>query len=116
MVGMKNMLDDVARLKPDQQPDYYFAFGYNQANAVVQVLENAVAAGDLSHAGVQRAMEGVGTLRFDGLTGDYAYGKAAERVFPLETTLFKVDPAKPVGLGVVKKNFVTPPARDFKIT
>lgn len=114
--GMKNMLADIATFKPDQQPDYYFAFGYNQANAVVQVLEKAVADGDLSHAGIQRAMEGVGTLRFDGLTGDYAYGKAADRVFPLETTLFEVDPAKPVGLAVVKKNFVTEPAKDFKIT
>jgi len=115
VLGMKNMLDDLARLKPDQQPDYYFAFGYNQANAVVQVLEKAVAGGDLSRAGIQRAMEGVGTLRFDGLTGDYAYGKAADRVFPLETTLFKVDATKPVGLGVVKKNFVTEPAKAFTI-
>ena len=114
--GMKEMLADIATFKPDQEPSNYFTFGYTQANAVVQILEKAVAAGDLSHAGIQRAMEGVGTLRFDGLTGDYAYGKAPDRVFPLETTLFKVDPAKPAGLGVVKKSFVTPPAREFKIT
>jgi len=115
VTGMRNMLADITQFKPDQQPDYYFTFGYNQANAVVQVLEKAVALGDLSHDGIMKAMEQVGTLRFDGLTGDYAYGKAADRVFPRETTLFKVDPSKPVGLAVVKKNFSTDAAKAFKI-
>jgi len=116
VVGMKNMLADIASFKPDQQPDYYFTFGYDQASAVVQVLEKAVALGDLSRAGITRAMEQVGTLTFDGLTGDYKYGKAADRVFPRETTLFKVDPAKPVGLAVVKKGFTTDPAKAFTIS
>jgi len=113
--GMRNMIADIAKLKPDQQPDYYFTFGYNQANAVVQVLEKAVALGDLSRAGITRATEQVGTLTFDGLTPDYAYGKAADRIFPRETTLFRVDPSKPVGLAVVNKSFATGPAREFKI-
>jgi ABC-type branched-subunit amino acid transport system substrate-binding protein len=113
--GMKTMLEDVAKFKPDQTPDYYFAFGYNQARAVTAVLEKAVALGDLSRAGIIKATEEVGTVDFDDLTGDYKYGKAADRVFPLETTLFKVDPAKPVGLAVVKKNFTTDAAKDFKI-
>ncbi|MEO5680655.1 MAG: ABC transporter substrate-binding protein [Acidimicrobiales bacterium] len=115
VLGMKNMLADIAQHKPDQQPDYYFAFGYDQASAVAQVLEKAVALGDLSHAGIMKATEEVGTLTFDGLTGDYVYGKADARVFPRETTLFKVDPTKPVGLAVVKKSFVTEQAKAFKI-
>ncbi len=115
VAGMRDMIADIAQLKPDQQPDYYFAFGYNQANAVVQVLEKAVALGDLSRSGIAKAAEEVGTLTFGGLTGDYRYGKAANRVFPRETTLFKVDPAKPVGLAVVKKSFTTDAAKEFKI-
>jgi ABC-type branched-subunit amino acid transport system substrate-binding protein len=113
--GMKNLLDDIAKFKPDQQPDYYFSFGYNEANAVTQILEKAVALGDLSHAGIIKAMEQVGTLTFDGLTGDYKYGKAADRVPPRESTLFKVDPAKPIGLAIVKKSFATDAAKAFKI-
>lgn len=113
--GMKDMLADIAQIKPDQQPDLYFIFGYDQARAVVQVLEKAVALGDLSHAGIMSAMEQVGTLTFGGLTGDYPYGRAGDRVFPRETTLFKVDPAKPVGLAVVKKSFATDQARQFDI-
>jgi len=115
VTGMKDMIADIASFKPDQQPDYYFAFGYNQARAVVQVLEKAVSLGDLSRDGIKKAMEQVGTLTFDGLTGDYPYGKAADRVFPRETTLFKVDPAKPVGLAVVKKSFSTDAAKAFTI-
>ena len=113
--GMKSMLADIAQLKPDQQPDYYFAFGYNQARAVVEVLEKAVERGDLSRAGILTASEELGTVSFEGLTGDYRYGKAADREFPRETTLFKIDPAKPIGLAVVKKSFATDPAKEFKI-
>ena len=113
--GMKSMLADLAQFKPDQQPDYYFAFGYNQANAVVQVLEKAVALGDLSRAGIIKATEEVGTVTFGGLTGDYRYGKAADRDYPVETTIFKVDPTKPIGLAAVKKNFTTDAAKEFKI-
>jgi ABC-type branched-subunit amino acid transport system substrate-binding protein len=113
--GMKNLLDDITKFKADQAPDYYFSFGYNEANAVVQVLEKAVALGDLSHAGIMKAMEGVGTLTFDGLTGDYKYGKAADRVPPRESTLFKVDPTKPIGLALVKKSFSTDAAKAYKI-
>ena len=113
--GMKTMLEDIAKFKPDQTPDYYFAFGYNQARAVTAVLEKAVSLNDLSHDGIIKATEEVGTVSFDGLTGDYKYGKAADRVFPRDTTLFKVDLAKPIGLAVVKKNFTTDAAKDFKI-
>jgi len=115
VLGMKNMLADIASYKPDQQPDLYFAFGYVQASAVVQVLEKAVSLGDVSHGGIMKAMEKAGTLTFDGLTGDYQYGKAADRVFPRETTIFKVDPTKPVGLAVLKKSFSSDAAKAFTI-
>lgn len=58
--------------------------------------------GDLSKEGVLKASNQIGTLKFDGLTGDYKYGKsAADRVPPLITALFKVDPAQPVGLALL---------------
>ena len=115
VIGMKDMLDDIAKFKPEQAADYYFAFGYNQARAVTQVLEKAVSNNDLSRAGILKATEEVGTVNFDGLTGSYKYGKASEREFPRETTLFKVDLAKPIGLATLKKGFVTDAAKDFKI-
>jgi ABC-type branched-subunit amino acid transport system substrate-binding protein len=97
--GMKQMLDDIKAHKPDQEPDYYFAFGYNQARAMTALLEKAVELGDLSHEGLLQASEELGTVSFDGLTGDYTYGPADEREPPRTSTIFEVDPSKPFGLG-----------------
>jgi hypothetical protein len=60
-----------------------------------------------------RAMEGVGTLRFDGLSGDYLYGPPAQRVPPRASTLFSVDPAKPLGLAAIQVNLETDTARRY---
>lgn len=114
--GMKDMLDRQQRYAPNQEPDYYFAFGYNQARAVTALLEKAVQRGDLSKPGLLAASKELGTVTFDGLTGDYGYGPAESRNPPRTSTVFAVDPAKPFGLGVAKYNFVTPEAEAFEFT
>ena len=76
--GMKEMLADIAKYKPDQQPDVYFTFGYVQAIAVHALLEKAVENGDLSRAGILKAVEDV-SVDYKGLLGDYKYGKPADR-------------------------------------
>ena len=37
--GMAEMVKNVEELRPKQEPDYYFAFGYNQARAMTAVLD-----------------------------------------------------------------------------
>ena len=111
--GQADMLQRLARYRPHQPPDYYFVFGYYQAWAVAQVLERAAETGDLSRRGIVRAMEDVGTLRFDGLSGDYPYGPPAERVPPRTSSLFSVDPAKPLGLAALAVNLETDTARRY---
>lgn len=110
--GMKDLVDRVAKYAPSQTPDTYFAFGYLQAWAVTQILEKAVSLGDLSHQGIINAMEKVGTLTFDGLSGDYKYGPAEQRDPPRTSTIFKINPAKPVGLEKVK-SFASDGAKKF---
>lgn len=100
--GMKQMVADLAEYAPDEKPDYYFAFGYNQAHAMTAVLEKAVELGDLSREGILEASDQLGTVSFDGLTEDYQYGPAEERNPPRASTIFRVDPAKPFGLATVK--------------
>ena len=112
--GMKDMVARVKQFKPSQQPDYYFAFGYNQARAMTALLEKAVDEGDLSRDGVMKALEGLGRVSFDGLTGDYQYGPAAERNPPRTSTIFEVDPDKPFGLGTAKYNFSSSAAEEFE--
>jgi ABC-type branched-subunit amino acid transport system substrate-binding protein len=112
--GMKDMLDRLQKYQPSQAPDYYFAFGYNQARAVTQVLEKAVELGDLSRDGIRKAMEEVGTLTFDGLSGDYKYGPAADREPPRTSTIFKINPAKPIGIERVKYDYTSEAAKKFE--
>jgi ABC-type branched-subunit amino acid transport system substrate-binding protein len=112
--GMKAMVDGAAKYAPDEKPDYYFAFGYNQARAMTAVLEKAVENGDLSREGVLKASTEIGTVNFEGLSGDYKYGPAEERNPPRASTIFKVDPAKPFGLAKVKYLLESDAAKEFE--
>jgi ABC-type branched-subunit amino acid transport system substrate-binding protein len=112
--GMKDMVASAAKYAPDQEPDYYFAFGYNQARAMTAVLEKAVELGDLSRAGILKASNELGTVGFEGLTGDYRYGPAESRNPPRSSTVFAVDPTKPFGLAKVKYNFTSDAAKEIE--
>lgn len=112
--GMKRMVADMAEYAPDEEPDYYFAFGYNQGRAMTAVLEKAVENGDLSRDGILAASTQIGTVSFEGLSGDYQYGPAAERNPPRSTTIFKVDPAKPFGLATVEYLLESDAAKEFE--
>ncbi len=107
--GMKEMIADVKQFRPEQKPDTYFTFGYGQMKAVVELLETAVARGDLSRDGILDASKKLGTVKFDGLFGDYGYGPVSERKPPKASSIFKVNPGVPGGLEAVKKNFESDP-------
>jgi len=108
------MVADKDKYAPDLEPDYYFSFGYNQARAMTAVLEKAVELGDLSRAGILKASNSLGTVSFEGLSGDYKYGKAETRNPPRSSTVFAVDPSKPFGLKTVKYNFTSDAAKQFE--
>lgn len=112
--GMKTMVADKEKYAPDQEPDYYFGFGYNEARAMTAVLEKAVELGDLSRDGILKASQEIGTVSFEGLSGDYQYGPAETRNPPRSSTVFAVDPAKPFGLKTVKYNFTSDAAKEFE--
>lgn len=111
--GMKQMLDDIAKFKPDQKPDLYFAFGYAQALTVSKLLEKAVELGDLSHAGVKKALDKLGTVDTLGLAGTYKYGPPDQRVPPEQTTIFGVDPSVPGALKSLKANFESDAVKSY---
>ena len=91
--GMAQMLEDIEKYAPGQEPNVYFAFGYAQAWAAAQILEKAVELGDLSQAGIVAAAEQVTELTFGDLLGDYTYGPAADRNPPRASSVFAIDPA-----------------------
>ncbi len=112
MVEMVKVHDEFAKDVP--AGDIYFPFGYFAAEAVGQVLEKAVAMGDLSRDGIIKAMNSIDKLTFNGLTGDYKYGPPADREPPRATTIYKVDPARPGGLAIVKQGYESDIAAGYK--
>ncbi len=112
--GEAQLIADHDQFAPDQKPDQYYAFGYAQAWAMDQVLEKAVKNGDLSKKGIEKAVNQVGTLKFDGLIGDYKYGKSSDdRNPPRATTIFKVVPGQPIGIQILEPGFASKTARQF---
>lgn len=79
----------------------YFVFGYAQAKGVHALLEQAVENGDLSRDGILKAVEEI-NVNYDGLLGDYKYGKIADREPSRDAVIFKVNPAVPGALEKVK--------------
>jgi ABC-type branched-subunit amino acid transport system substrate-binding protein len=65
--GMAKFLADTKRFAPSQIPDYYFMYGYAQAKMETAVLRKAIAAGDLTRAGILDAKLHVGKVDFGGL-------------------------------------------------
>jgi ABC-type branched-subunit amino acid transport system substrate-binding protein len=112
--GMADMLDRIQKYTPSQQPDIYFVFGYYQARAVTALLEKAVELGDLSRQGLLDALNKLGDVDFDGLTGTYKYGAVTDRNPPRQTTIYKVDPAKPGGLAKVKYQYESDAAKKYE--
>lgn len=115
--GMARMLEDVEQYMPDQEPDIYFAFGYAQAWATAQLLEQAVEDGDLSRDGMLAALESLDTLEFGGLFGDYSYGAGGgveNRNPPRVSTIFEIDPAAPGGLSAIDTNFTSDAAEAYE--
>jgi len=113
--GMAKMIADVRQYSPGQEPDTYFPFGYSQAWAMDQILEKAVKNGDLSKAGITKASNQVGTLKFDGLVGDFKYGKSAtDRNPPRVTTIAKPAPGQPNGLQIIELNITSDAAKKVK--
>jgi ABC-type branched-subunit amino acid transport system substrate-binding protein len=111
--AMKAILDRIQKYRPDLAPNYYFTFGYLQAIAERQLLERAVELGDLSRDGIVKAMNTTDKLTFDGLVGDYGYGPPDKRNPSRQTTVFKINAAKPFALEELKFNFTTDAAKAF---
>src|SRR5436190_2614 len=71
--------------------------------------------GDLSKAGIQKAVNQVGTLKFGGLIGDYKYGSSASQRNPSRaSTINKIVVGQPIGLQIVAQNLTSQAAKNIK--
>jgi hypothetical protein len=102
--GMKQHMADLRKYAPEQinVPNPATEWGYAQAQTVVALLEKAVANGDLSRAGVQKAMAGLGTVPLNGMFPEWNYVAPGSRVAPATTVMYKVDPSARGSLSAIK--------------
>ena len=111
---MTDMVERVAKYKPDQAPSYYFTFGYIQAWATHQVLEQAVANGDLSRDGIIAALNGTAELNFGDLGPAFVNGPPEDRDPPRFSSVFAVDLEKPFALGAIAPDITSDAAAAFE--
>lgn len=111
--GMKALLAAVEQFDPQRKPDQWYQFGYASGMAMKALLEKAVSNGDMSRDGVAMAAAELGEVDFQGLTGKYVYGPVDKRMPTRESSLFKVDASKPIGLSILEQSFSTDAAESF---
>jgi hypothetical protein len=111
--GMAKFMADAKRFAPSQIPDYYYMYGYSEAKMETAVLRKAIAAGDLTRAGILDAKLHLGKVDLGGLVPalDYtpALGPASRR-----TGISKVSSTTPGFLKGVQAFFEGDAARNME--
>jgi ABC-type branched-subunit amino acid transport system substrate-binding protein len=114
VAGMREMLAARQKYQPDQKADVYYTAGWIIGYLTHQTLERAVANNDLSRAGLLKAVEQLGTLNFDGLMSPYTYGPADQREPSRTSAIFRINPAKPVAMELIRAGFGSPAAQKYR--
>ena len=93
--GMQEMLSDVAKYAPGQQPDGFFESGYTLAKITYAILKKAADDKDLSRAGLFNAFNSIGTVDVGGLLPTLSYGSSPnQRVPSRDSIIFAIDPTQ----------------------
>ncbi len=92
--GMQEMLSDVQKYAPGQQPDAFFEAGYVLAKVDYAILKKAADDKDLSRTGLVAAFNSIGTVDVGGLLPPLTYGNSPnERVPSRDNTVYAIDPS-----------------------
>jgi ABC-type branched-subunit amino acid transport system substrate-binding protein len=113
--GMRKFLSDTKTYAPAQIPDYYYMYGYAEAQMETAVLRKAIQTGDLTRQGILNAKLHLGTVSLGGLVPplDYTPGLGpASRT----SEIAKVDPGAPTFLKGVSSFFEGGAAKGLQFT
>jgi ABC-type branched-subunit amino acid transport system substrate-binding protein len=113
--GMRKFLSDTKTFAPAQIPDYYYMYGYAEAQMETALLHKAIQTGGLTRQGILNAKLHLGTVDLGGLIPplDYTPGLGpASRM----TAIAKVDPGAPTFLKTVSPFFEGGAARGLQFT
>ena len=104
--GMAQLLQDVQKYAPSQQPDGYFEFGYTESYITYAILKKAMANNDITRDGLFNAFNSLGSVDLGGLYPSVTYGSSSnQRVPTRDNVIYQIDPTKP--------NDVNPLTGDF---
>ncbi len=115
IAGMKDHVADITKYAPEYVGAVNPAtlWGWAQARTVVALLEKAVALGDVSPAGMAKALATLGTVDHGGVYPTWNYTTAAQRVAPTNVYIGKADISVAGGIAVIK-SFDSPFNKEYK--
>jgi ABC-type branched-subunit amino acid transport system substrate-binding protein len=94
--GMAQLVQDVAKYAPSQQPDGYFEFGYAESYVTYSILKKAMASNDITRDGLFNAFNSLGTVDLGALYPSVTYGSSPnQRVPTRDSVVFQIDPTQP---------------------
>jgi ABC-type branched-subunit amino acid transport system substrate-binding protein len=104
--GMAQMLQDVAKYAPDQQPDGYFEFGYAESEITYAILKKAMANNDITRDGLFAAFNSLSSVNLGGLLPPVTYGTSPDQRVPTrDSVVFQVDPTQPANFKPLTADF-----------
>jgi ABC-type branched-subunit amino acid transport system substrate-binding protein len=113
--GMSEFLANTKKFAPSQIPDYYFMYGYAQAEVEAAILRKAIEAKDLTRPGILNAKLHLGTVDLGGLVPPVDYTPA---LGPASRTseIGKVSATTPGFVSGVQPYFSGTAAQDLQFT
>jgi ABC-type branched-subunit amino acid transport system substrate-binding protein len=100
--GMAQLIQDVTKYAPTQQPDGYFEFGYTESEITYAILKQAFANNDLTRDGLYNAFISLKNVDLGGLYPPVTYGTSPDQRVPTrDSVVFQIDPTMP-NVGNVK--------------
>jgi len=104
--GMAQLLQDVAKYAPTQQPDGYFEFGYTESEITYAILKKAFANNDLTRDGLYNAFLSLKNVDLGGLYPPVTYGSSPDQRVPTrDSVVFKIDPTQPNDVKALTGDF-----------
>ena len=98
----------------DQSPNEWFLNGWASQYPVKALIENAVANGDLTRAGVVAAIQQLDDVSFEGMLPNQSYVGSPNDVAPRQSIINQVDAAAPGGTKTATGMFTGPTAAAFE--
>ena len=87
-----------------ENPDVGLSYGWAQARTIEQLLETAVARGDLSRVGIAAASQSMGAVDLGGIGSPIDYSQAI-RLANAKTTVFNVDNSYRNAIRVLRRDY-----------